>query len=138
MYAFRGQKNGTLRTNGLININSYCTRLIKLAGWQLSRVAIGWMKIFPGENFQSGNYLGGKFPGGNFSGGCFPGWELSGWEFSGWEFSQVGGNCPGGTYPGWEFSSVEIFWVEIVRWESSGWKFYGWEFSCYPNKSFQV
>ena len=48
---------------------------IKLAGWQLSGVAIGWMKIFPG-----GNFLGGNFPGGSY-----PGWEFSGWELSVWE-----------------------------------------------------
>ena len=68
---------------------------IKLAGWQLSGVAIGWMKIFPG-----GNFLGGKFPGVNFPGGSFPGWELPRWDLScvGIFFggSFRGGNCPVG------------------------------------------
>ena len=82
---------------------------IKLAGWQLSGVAIGWMKIFPGWELS--------------------GWKIFGWEFSGWEFSWVGvvrvdifwvgvflgGNCPGGIYPGWEFSLVEVFQVGIIR-----------------------
>ena len=76
-------------TNGLININNHCTHFIKLAGWQLSGLAIGWMKIFPGGNFLGGNYPGRKFPGSNFSGGSLPGWELPGWEFSGWKFSWV-------------------------------------------------
>ena len=86
---------------------------IKLAGWQLSVVTIGGMKIFPG-----GNFLGGKFPGGNFLGGSFPGWEFSWvgivqvgvilggnflwWKFSGWELSSgnhLGGNFPGGSFP---------------------------------------
>ena len=88
---------------------------IKLAGWQLSGVAIGWMKISPGGNLLCVNYPGGKFPG---------------WEFSWVGVVRVGvflgGNCPGGTYPGWEFSLVEVFRVGIVRWESSG-----WGFSCY-------
>ena len=60
-----------LGTNELININS--THFIRLAGWQLSRVATGWMKIFPGVNFQGGNYPGGKFQGGSCPGGSFPG-----------------------------------------------------------------
>ena len=98
-----------LGTNGLININSYCTNFIRLAGWQLSGVATGWMKIFPGVNFQGGNYPGGKFPGGSFRG----------WEFS-WVGVFLGEICPGGTYPGWEFSLVEVIRVGIVRWESSG------------------
>ena len=50
---------------------------IKLAGWQLSGVAIGWMKIFPGGNFLGGNHPDGKFPGGNFPGRSFSGWNLS-------------------------------------------------------------
>ena len=68
---------------------------IKLAGWQLSGVAIGWMKIFLGGNFLVGNYPGEKFPDGSY-----PGWEFSGWELSwvgiffGGAF--LGGNCPGG------------------------------------------
>ena len=146
LYPLKTSENLTvfeLRTNGLININNYCTHFIKLAGWQLSGVATGWIKIFPGVS-----YPGGKFPGGNFPGGSFPGWELSGWGFSGWEIPWVGvvcvgifrveiflgGNCPGGTYPGWEFSLVEVFQVGIVRWESSGWQFSGWEFPCYQNE----
>ena len=88
-----------LGTNVLININSYCTHFIRLAGWQLSAVATGWMKIFPG-------------------------WELSWWEISGWEFSWVGvvrvgvflGEiCPGGTYQGWDF-----LWWKLFVWELSG------------------
>ena len=85
---------------------------IKLAGWQLFWVAIGWTKIFPGWELS--------------------GWKIFGWEFSGWEFSLVevvwvdifwvgvflGENCPGGIYPGWEFSLVKVFRVGIVRWES--------------------
>ena len=51
---------------------------IKLAGWQLSEVEIGWMKFFLGGNFLGGNYPGGKFPGGSFPSGSFPGWEVSG------------------------------------------------------------
>ena len=66
---------------------------IKLAGWQLSGVAIGWMKIFPG-----GNFLGGKFPGVNFPGGSFPGWELSRWDLS-WVGIFFGGSFPGGNCP---------------------------------------
>ena len=128
-------------TNGLININNYCTHFIKLAGWQLSGVAVGWINIFPGQNLLRGNY-----PSRNFPGGIFPGWDLSRWKFSWWEFSWVGavrvrifrvgdvrvgifqvgvflgGNCPGGTYPGWEFSLVEVFRLGIVRWESTGWQ----------------
>ena len=46
---------------------------IKLAGWQLSGVAIGWIKIFLGGNFLVGNYPGEKFPDGSY-----PGWEFSG------------------------------------------------------------
>ena len=94
-------------TNGLININNYYTHFIKSAGWQLSGVAIDWMKIFPGGNLLCENYPGGNFPGGNFPGGSFPGWEFSGYEFSGWEFSWVGvflgGSCPGGNHPGGNF-----------------------------------
>ena len=115
---------------------------IKLAGWQISGVSIGWMKIFPG----------GKFPGVNLPGGSFPGCELSGWQFFGWEFSLVGvvrvpifrvavflgGNCPGGTYPWWEFPLVEVFRVGIVWWESSGLQFSGWEFSFYRKISCQT
>ena len=82
---------------------------IKLAGWQLSGVAIGWMKISPGGNLLCVNYPGGKFPGGSF-----PGWELSGWKLSGWEFSWVGivqvGLILGGNFLWWKFS----------RWELSG------------------
>ena len=63
--------------NGLININNYCTPFIKLAGWQLSGMAIGWLNIFPGGNLLCGNYPGGNFPRGVFPGGIFPGWELS-------------------------------------------------------------
>ena len=101
-----------LGTNGLININNYCTHFIKLAGWQLSGVAIGWMKIFPAGNLLCRNYKGGNFPGGNFlggsfPGGSFPGWELSRWEFSGWEFSWVG-------VAGWEFSGLKFSWVVEV------------------------
>ena len=98
---------------------------LKLAGWLLSRVAIGWMKIFLFENFLGGSYpgwgipggsfpggvfLGGSSPGGIFAGGSFPWWEYSRmgvilggnfpwWKFSGWELS--GGNHPGGNFPGW-------------------------------------
>ena len=127
---------------------------IKLAGWQLPWVAIGWMKIFPGWELSRceifwwgfsgwefswvgvvrvgilrvGVFLGGSFPGGSFLGGSFPGWEFSG----GVVF--LGGNCPGGTYPGCEFYLVEIFQVGIVQRESSG-----WEFSCYRyNKNLLV
>ena len=71
---------------------------IKLAGWQLFGVAIGWMKIFPGWELS--------------------GWEIFGWQFSGWEFSWVGvvrvgifrvgvfldENFPGGNFAGWELS----------------------------------
>ena len=39
---------------------------IKLAGWQLSGVATGWMKIFPGGNFLGGNHPRGSFLGGSF------------------------------------------------------------------------
>ena len=89
---FGGWKNGALGTNGLININNYCTHFIKLAGWQLSWVVIGWMKIFPG---------------GNYPVGSFPRWELSrlnlSWagiffwmKFSEWELS--GGNHPCGIH----------------------------------------
>ena len=130
-----GNKNGALGTNGLININNYCTHFIKLGGWQLSGLAIGWMKIFPCGNFLCGNYPGGNFLGGNFLGESFPGWELSGWEFSWVGVVQVGifrvgvflgGNCPDETYPGWEYSLAEVFRVGIVRWES-----FGCEFLCY-------
>ena len=48
---------------------------IRLAGWQLSGVAIGWMKIFPGWELSGWEIFG---------------WEFSGWELSGWEFSWVG------------------------------------------------
>ena len=48
------------------------SNFIKLAGWQLSGVAVGWLKIF-----LSGNFLGEKYPGGSF-----PGWKLCGLEFS--------------------------------------------------------
>ena len=61
-----------------ININSYSTHFIKLTGWQLSGVTIGWMKTFPGGNFQGENYPGGNFLGGSCPGGSFPGWELTG------------------------------------------------------------
>ena len=57
-----------LVTNGLININSYCTHFTRLVGGQSSGVATGWMKIFPGVNFQGRNNPGGKFPGGSFPG----------------------------------------------------------------------
>ena len=93
-----------LGTNGLININSYCTHFIRLAGWQLSGVATGWMKIFPGVNFQGGNYPRGKFPGGSFRG-----WELSGWEFSWVRFVQVG-LILGGNF----------LWWKLFVWELSG------------------
>ena len=62
---------------------------INLAGWQLSGMVIGWMKIFPG--------------------GSFPGWELCGWEFLGWKFSGwelSGGNHPGGNFPGGSFDDT--------------------------------
>ena len=98
-----------LGTNGLININNYCTHFIRLAGWQLSGVATGWMKIFPGVNFQGGNYPGGKFPGGNFPGGNFLGWELSGWEISWVRFVQVGLILGG-----------DFLWWKVFVWELSG------------------
>ena len=73
---------------------------IILAGWQLSKMAISWMEIFPGGNCPSGNFfsgivqvrviVGGNFPGrnclggiiliGSYSGGSNPGWEFSWWE----------------------------------------------------------
>ena len=113
---------GALGTNGLINISNYCTHFIKLAGWQLSGVAISWMRIFPGGNLLCGNY-----PGGKFLGWRFPWWELSGWESSGWDFSWVvgvhegifrvgvflGGSCLGGSFPGWELSRWDLSWVGI-------------------------
>ena len=68
---------GRKMVNGLININNYCTPFIKLAGWQLSGVAIGSLNIFPGGNLLCGNYPGGNFPRGIFPGGIFPGLELS-------------------------------------------------------------
>ena len=76
---------------------------IRLAGWQLSGVAIGWMKIFPGWNLLCGNYPGWNFPGVYFPGEIFPGWEFS------WVGVFLGRNCQGGTYPGWEFSLMEGF-----------------------------
>ena len=60
---------------------------IKLAGWQLSRVAIGWMKIFPG---------------GNFPGRIFPGCELPGWDLS-WVGIFFAGSFPGGNRLGGSF-----------------------------------
>ena len=109
---FRGQKNGALGTNRLININNYCTHFIKLAGWHLSGVAIDLMKIFPGGNFLCANYSGGNFLGGNFPGVSFPGWELSRWEFSRYEFSWVGilrvGPIMGGNIIWWKFSGWEL------------------------------
>ena len=102
-------KNGALGTNGLINISNYCTHFIKLAGWQLSGVAIGWMKIFPGGNLLCGNYPGGNFPSGNFPSGSFPRWQSSGWEFSWVGIVQVG-LILGGNFLWWKFS----------RWELSG------------------
>ena len=115
-------KNGALGTNGLININNYCTHFMKLAGWQLSGVAIGWMKNFPRGNLLCENYPGGDFLGDNFPGRSFPGWDMSGWEFSWVWIVQVGiilggnslwwkfyglelsvGNHPGGNFPGRSF-----------------------------------
>ena len=106
---FCGQKNCALGTNGLININNYCTHFIKLTRWQLSGVAIGWMKIFPDGNllcqiYQGGNFPGEDFPDGNFPGANFSGreffwveWELSRWELS-WEGIFFGGSFPSGTF----------------------------------------
>ena len=88
-----------LGTNGPININSYCTHFIRLARWQLSGVATGWMKIFPGVNFKGGNYPGGKFPDGSFRG----------WEFSWARFVQVGLILAG-----------NFLWWKLFVWESSG------------------
>ena len=67
---------------------------INLVGWQLFRVAIGWMKIFPG--------------------GSFPGWELCGWEFLGWKFSWVGVVWVGFILGG------NLFWWKFSGWELSG------------------
>ena len=78
----------------------------KLAGWQLSRVAIGWMKIFPG-----GTYLGGKFPGASCPGGSFPGWELSRWDLS-WVGIFFGESFPGRNCP-MGIIRVAIFQVEV-------------------------
>ena len=115
---FRGSKNGPLGTNGLININNNCTHFIKLAGWQLSRVAVGCMKIFHGGNILCGNCPGGYFPGGNFPGGSFPEWEFSWWELSRGEFSA------------WEISWVGIVQVRLILGENFlWWKFSGWELS---------
>ena len=50
--------------------------IIKSAGWQLSGVVIGWMKIFPG-----GNFLGANYPGDIIPGGSYPGWEFSCYRF---------------------------------------------------------
>ena len=93
LYPLKTSENLTvfeLRTNGLININNYCTHFIKLAGWQLSGVVIGWMKIFSGGNLLCENY-----PGGNFLGRSFPGWELSRWDLS-WVGIFFGVSFPGG------------------------------------------
>ena len=94
---------------------------IKLAGWKLFGVAIGWMNIFRG-----GNFLGGNYPGGNIPGGSYPGWEFSGWELSGWELFWVvfvrmgvilGGNFFWCGFSGWELSGgiirVAIFRVGV-------------------------
>ena len=80
---------------------------IILAGWQLSRMAISWMEIFPGGNCPSGNFtsrivqvrviVGGNFPGRNCLGGII-----------------LIGSYSGGSNPGWEFSLVEIFLVGII------------------------
>ena len=89
---------------------------IKLAGWQLSGVAIGWMKIFLG-----GNFLGGKFPGVNFPGGSFPGWELSRWDLS-WVGIFFGGSFPGGNCVV-GIIRVAIFWVGVFMlflWSTTG------------------
>ena len=121
---FRGSKNGPLGTNGLININNNCTHFIKLAGWQLSGVAVGCMKIFHRGNILCGNCPGGYFPGGNFPGGSCP-----------------EGNFPRGRFRGWELSRWDLFWVKIFFGGSfpggncpvgiSGWQSSWWEFSCY-------
>ena len=68
---------------------------IKLAGWQLSGVVVGWMKIFSFGNFQVGVFLGGSCPGENLLAGSFPGWDLPGWELS---YLRIffGGSFPGG------------------------------------------
>ena len=108
-WCFQRVEKCSLGTNGLVNINNYCTHFIKLAGWQLSRVAIGSMKIFPG---------------GNYPVGSFPRWELSGWDFSGGQFSWVG-IVQVELILGRDFFLNEVFRVGIVRWESSVWH------SCY-------
>ena len=89
-WCFQGEEKWCIGNEWVNYINNYCTHFIKLAGWQLPGVVIGWMKIFPGGNLLCGNYPAGNFPGDNFLGGSFPGWELSRWGFSGWEFSWVG------------------------------------------------
>ena len=113
---------------------------IRLAGWQLSGVAIDWTKIFPGWELS--------------------GWEIFGWQFSEWEFSWVGvvrvgifrvgvflgGSCLGRTYPGWELSRCNLSWVGIVQvglilggnflwWKFSRWKLSG---GNHPGGSFHV
>ena len=84
---------------------------IKLAGWQLSGVAVCWMKIFPFGNFQEGVFLGRSCPGENFPAGSFPGWELSGWELS-YLGIFFGGSFPGGNCLNW-FIRIAIFRVRV-------------------------
>ena len=86
MYDLRGYKNGALGTNGLININSFCTHFINLAGRQLAgskffQVGISSVGIIRVATFRVGVFLDGS--------------------------------CPGGSFPGWEFSLVEVFRVGV-------------------------
>ena len=84
---------------------------IILAGWQLSKMAISWMEIFPGGNCPSGNFfsgivqvrviVGGNFPGRNCLGGII-----------------LIGSYSGGSNPGWEFSLVGIFLVGTISGEN--------------------
>ena len=78
---------------------------VKLSGFQLTGVEIGWVGIFLGRNFPGGNCLGnfrveigqvGIILDGNF----------------------LGGNCPSGCYPWWKFFGYELSWVEIFFDES--------------------
>ena len=114
--------------NELININNYHTHFIKLTGRQLSLMAIGFMKIFPGGSLLCENYWGGNFLCGNFPGANFPKWELSRWEFFwvewecprcdlSWVGMFFGGSFPCGTHQGGTFLGgtfyVNIFFLRI-------------------------
>ena len=79
---------------------------IILAGWQLSRMAISWMEIFPGGTCPSGNFtsrivqvrviVGGNFPGRNCLGGII-----------------LIGSYSGGSNPGENFHVTEIEYLEL-------------------------